>query len=79
MFQTKKQLEEREKAGEKLRAFYGGKQSETHEKISAALEKVAGEVGVSSITAIALAYVMSKAPYVFPVSSTHLQLLKHSG
>ncbi|KAI3620764.1 aryl-alcohol dehydrogenase [Moniliophthora roreri] len=32
-----------------------------------ALEKVAQEVGAKSIRAVAIAYVMHKAPYVFPI------------
>jgi aryl-alcohol dehydrogenase-like predicted oxidoreductase len=42
-FQSKKQIEERKKAGEVLRSFMGDAQSPQQEKVSAALEKVAGE------------------------------------
>lgn len=35
--------------------------------MSAALAKVADEHGIESVTAIALAYVMHKAPNVFPI------------
>jgi len=35
--------------------------------MSAALEQVAGEVGTKHITAVAIAYLMQKAPYVFPI------------
>lgn len=71
-FQTKKQVEEREKRGEKLRGFRGEAQSEDEVKISAALEKVAEELSQGqekpySIAAVALAYVLAKAPRVFPV------------
>ncbi|OAQ72504.1 aryl-alcohol dehydrogenase [Pochonia chlamydosporia 170] len=67
-FQTKKAIEERKKNGEGLRAFATtSEQSESEEKISAALEKVAGEVGVESITAVALAYVLHKAANVVPL------------
>lgn len=66
-FQTKKQIEERNKSGEGVRKLRG-EQSEEDAKISAALEKVAAEHGSDvSITAIALAYVMQKAPNVFPI------------
>jgi len=43
-------------------------QSEQEKKVSAALQKVADELrnGIS-ITAVALAYVLQKAPYVFPI------------
>lgn len=42
-------------------------QSEDEQKISAALEEVAEAHGIKSVTAVALAYVMSKAPNVFPL------------
>lgn len=66
-FQTKKQLEERQKAGEGLRNMMGAEQSEQEAKMSEALEKVAKEHGDVSITAVALAYVMQKVPRVFPI------------
>ncbi|KAK1762023.1 putative aryl-alcohol dehydrogenase AAD14 [Phialemonium atrogriseum] len=66
-FQTKKALEERKKRGEGLRSMMGGTQTEGEVKVSEALAKVAAEHGIESVTAIALAYVMSKAPYVFPL------------
>ncbi|KAF9876539.1 hypothetical protein CkaCkLH20_05947 [Colletotrichum karsti] len=65
--QTKKQLAEREKAGEGLRGMFGPGQSEEHRKASEVLEEVAKEVGTESIQQIALAYVMQKAHYVFPI------------
>jgi aryl-alcohol dehydrogenase-like predicted oxidoreductase len=73
MFQTKKAIEERKAKGERLRMMFApagedeAKQSPDQEAISAALEKVAAEHGVDSISAIALAYVMSKAENVFPI------------
>jgi len=66
-FQTKAAIEERKKKGEGLRSMLGSEQTEDEAKISAALEKVAAEHGVKSITAIALAYVLAKAPRVFPI------------
>ncbi|ORX93868.1 putative aryl-alcohol dehydrogenase Aad14, partial [Basidiobolus meristosporus CBS 931.73] len=66
-FQTKDAIAERKKRGEGLRSMFGGEQSEEEEKISAALEKVASEHGIKSLTAIAIAYVMAKAPRVFPL------------
>jgi diketogulonate reductase-like aldo/keto reductase len=36
------------------------------EKVSAALEKVAQEVG-GSITSVAIAYLLQRTPYVFPI------------
>ncbi|KAK5175654.1 putative aryl-alcohol dehydrogenase aad14 [Saxophila tyrrhenica] len=66
-FQSKKAMEERKKNNEGLRNLTGPGQSEQEAKMSEALEKVAGEHGIESVTAIALAYVMAKAPYVFPI------------
>lgn len=67
-FQSKKALEERKKAGEGLRSLMGGpEQTEQEVKISEALAKVADEHGIESVTAVALAYVMAKTPYVFPI------------
>lgn len=70
-FQTKAQIEERKKQGEGLRSLTGGGQTEDEEKISAALEKVRSELGGESITAVALAYVLQRQPYVFPVRATY--------
>ncbi|KAJ6444489.1 aryl-alcohol dehydrogenase [Purpureocillium lavendulum] len=66
-FQTKKAIEERKQKGETLRSLVTGEQSEEERKVSDALEKVAQEHGVESITAIALAYVRAKASNVFPL------------
>ncbi|KAK1995418.1 aldo/keto reductase [Colletotrichum falcatum] len=67
-FQSKKAIEERKKAGEGLRSFVSsGQQTEMEIRISEALEKVAGEHGVESVTAIALAYVRCKAANVIPI------------
>ncbi|KUM66508.1 hypothetical protein ACN42_g581 [Penicillium freii] len=66
-FQTAKQLEERKRTGEGLRSVMGAEQTEEERSISEALATVAAEHGVESITAIALAYVLCKAPNVFPL------------
>ena len=66
-FQSKQALEERKKAGEGLRGLTGPNQSEDEVKMSEALCKVAAEHGIESPTAVALAYVMAKAPMVFPI------------
>jgi aryl-alcohol dehydrogenase-like predicted oxidoreductase len=71
-FQTKKAIEERKAKGEGLRSMMTpagqeAKQTAEEEAISGALEKVAGEHGIESVTAIALAYIMSKAENVFPI------------
>lgn len=60
--QTRKALDERKKNNEGLRTLMGAGQSENEVKMSEALEKVASEHGIESVTAVALAYVMSKAP-----------------
>lgn len=65
--QSKEAMEERKKKGEGLRSMFTGEQSEEEVKMSEALSKVAGEHGIKSVTAIALAYVMAKAPNVFPL------------
>lgn len=63
--------ERREKSGENGRDLkineHGWKRTEQERKMSNALEKVGKEVGVDSVTAVAIAYVMHKAPYVFPL------------
>jgi aryl-alcohol dehydrogenase-like predicted oxidoreductase len=67
-FQSKKQIEERKKAGEGMRSMMGNaEQDPQQEKVSAALEKVAGEHGIESLSTIALAYVIQKTPNVFPI------------
>ncbi|KAK4047038.1 putative aryl-alcohol dehydrogenase aad14 [Microbotryomycetes sp. JL221] len=65
---SKKQLEAKRAEGEKLRALLGPEdQSEEEVKFSEVLSAIAEEHGVESPTAICLAYVMSKTPYVFPL------------
>lgn len=66
-FQSKKQVEERQKTGEGLRTMLGSGQSAQEVEISEALEKVAGEHGLTSVAAIALAYVIQKASNVIPI------------
>jgi aryl-alcohol dehydrogenase-like predicted oxidoreductase len=59
-FQSKAALEERKKNNEGIRSLMGGpEQTDDELKMSAALEEVANEHNVT-LTAIALAYVMSK-------------------
>ncbi|TFK24398.1 aryl-alcohol dehydrogenase [Coprinopsis marcescibilis] len=43
------------------------KRNETECAVSQALEKVANEIGAKSIRSVAIAYVLHKAPYVFPI------------
>lgn len=62
-FQSQKQIEARKNAGESLRAPQTSKEA----KVSAALEKVAYEHGLESLSTIALAYVIQKTPNVLPI------------
>jgi len=59
----------RRETGEKGRAVRNPnwERSEDERKICQALETVAGEIGATSIAAVAIAYVMQKTPYVFPI------------
>ncbi|RWA11063.1 hypothetical protein EKO27_g4064 [Xylaria grammica] len=66
-FQSAKEIEARKNRGEPLRGLGGAEQSEQEIRISSALATVAEEHGIESITAIALAYVMAKYPYVYPI------------
>lgn len=61
--------ERRAQSGEKGRAFVNPdwKRNDQEKAMSAALDKVAKEVGAKHLTAIAIAYVMQKTPYVFPI------------
>ncbi|KAF5350897.1 hypothetical protein D9758_010530 [Tetrapyrgos nigripes] len=70
---TDEEEERREKTGEKGRQLFGPEWKRTPEevKISRALEKVAKEIGAKNITAVAIAYVMQKTPYVFPIIGGH--------
>jgi aryl-alcohol dehydrogenase-like predicted oxidoreductase len=69
-FQSKKALEERRK-NDGLRGFGTTQrvvlQTEDEKRVSEALEKVAGELGIESVTAVALAYVIAKTENVFPL------------
>ena len=67
-FQTVKQMEEKKKNNEGIRSLMAGPdQTENEKAISAALDKIAQAHGLESPTAVALAYVMAKAPNVFPI------------
>ncbi|KAK7047891.1 putative aryl-alcohol dehydrogenase aad14 [Paramarasmius palmivorus] len=60
--------QKRLESGEEGRKTGGDwKRDDAEIKVSKALEKVAEEVGAKSITSVAIAYVMQKAPYVFPI------------
>ncbi|KAG6910650.1 hypothetical protein DXG01_009160 [Tephrocybe rancida] len=68
-FRTDAEEEVRRSSGEHGRKMMGNdwERNEKERKISAALEKVAKEVGTKHITAIAIAYLLQKTPYVFPI------------
>ncbi|KZT08172.1 Aldo/keto reductase [Laetiporus sulphureus 93-53] len=61
--------ERRLKSGEKGRAGFTNDwmRNPDERKVCQALEKVAADVGAKSVTAVAIAYVMQKTPYVFPI------------
>ena len=63
--------ERRRKTGENGRTMLGPwERTEDEKKMSHALEKVAKEVGLDAdlgIPAVAIAYVLQKTPYVFPI------------
>ncbi|KAA1476234.1 aryl-alcohol dehydrogenase [NADP+] [Dentipellis sp. KUC8613] len=66
---TDAEEERRRETGEKGRLMMGPnwERTENERKMSAALEKVAKEVGAKSIQAVAIAYVLHKTTYVFPI------------
>ncbi|KAH9480246.1 Aryl-alcohol dehydrogenase [NADP(+)] [Psilocybe cubensis] len=67
-FRTDEEEKRREESGELGRRLFGDwKRTEQERRVCAALEKVAGELGTKSITAVAIAYLMQKTPYVFPI------------
>ena len=43
------------------------KRTAEERKVCLELEKIADEVGAKSITSVAIAWIMQKAPYVFPI------------
>ncbi|ETS86065.1 aryl-alcohol dehydrogenase AAD14 [Pestalotiopsis fici W106-1] len=69
--QSKRELEARKAKGESLRSVFSGdmtaNQTQDEIRMSEALAQVASEHGTESVTAVALAYIMSKAPNVFPL------------
>ncbi|KAK4703705.1 hypothetical protein P7C70_g2511, partial [Phenoliferia sp. Uapishka_3] len=65
---SKSALEARKAEGEKIRSFLNPiEQTEKEVKYSEALDRIAKVHGVGSVTTVALAYILSKAPYVFPI------------
>ncbi|KAI0633425.1 aryl-alcohol dehydrogenase [Trametes polyzona] len=66
---TDEEEQRRRETGEKGRVLFGPdwERNETQRKVAKVLEQVASEVGASNIQAVAIAYVMQRTPYVFPV------------
>ncbi|KAF8529598.1 hypothetical protein BU17DRAFT_9580, partial [Hysterangium stoloniferum] len=71
--------EERRRTGEKSRAYSTTSWERTPDEIKVCrkLEEISVEIGAEHITAVAIAYLLHVAPFVFPVSSgrkiEHLQ------
>ncbi|KAF9260912.1 hypothetical protein L218DRAFT_871343, partial [Marasmius fiardii PR-910] len=68
-FLSKTEVKRRQESGEGGRTITSENWEPKEDEIliSRALEKVANEVGAKSLTAVAIAYVMQKTPYVFPI------------
>ncbi|KAI0071466.1 aryl-alcohol dehydrogenase [Panus rudis PR-1116 ss-1] len=66
---TDEEEQKRRETGEKGRTLLNREweRNEDERKVAKALEKVAAEVGAKTIQAVAIAYVMQKVPYVFPI------------
>ncbi|PPQ78310.1 hypothetical protein CVT25_011681 [Psilocybe cyanescens] len=66
---TDEEEEKRRQTGENGRTILNDawERTEKEKTVCKALEKVAGEVGAKHITAVAIAYLMQKTPYVFPI------------
>ncbi|RPD62345.1 Aldo/keto reductase [Lentinus tigrinus ALCF2SS1-7] len=68
---TDAEEEERRKTGEKGRSFlrHEWQRGDNEKKVAKVLEEIAADVGACTIQAVAIAYVMQKVPYVFPIIS----------
>lgn len=65
---TDAEEQRRLESGEEGRKILGDwKRTPEERKICAELEKIAKEVGTQHITSVAIAWIMQKAPYVFPI------------
>jgi aryl-alcohol dehydrogenase-like predicted oxidoreductase len=65
---TDEEEEQRAKSGENGRTVRGDwRRNETEIKVSRTLEKMAKDIGAKSITSVAIAWIMQKVPYVFPI------------
>jgi len=66
---TDEEEERRRQTGENGRTIFAKdwERNEKEKTVCKALEKVAAEIGVKHITSVAIAYLMQKTPYVFPI------------
>ncbi|KAF8810939.1 Aldo/keto reductase [Phlegmacium glaucopus] len=66
---TDEEEERRRQTGEKGRALGGSswERNEQEKTVCKALEKVAADIGAKHINSVAIAYLMQKTPYVFPI------------
>ncbi|KAH9913143.1 Aldo/keto reductase [Epithele typhae] len=65
---TDAEEKQREESGEKGRAALGPwLRTEDERRVCKALEEIAPQVGAKTIQAVAIAYIMQKAPHVFPI------------
>ncbi|GJJ13425.1 hypothetical protein Clacol_007679 [Clathrus columnatus] len=66
---TDEEEQRRKETGENGRTLFTSswERTEDEKKVCRKLEEIAKEIGAKSITAIAIAYVMHKTPYVFPI------------
>nr|VWO95623.1 Cytochrome P450 monooxygenase AKT7 (EC (AK-toxin biosynthesis protein 7) [Ganoderma boninense] len=66
---TDAEEDKRRESGEKGRTLMNPnwEREEKHKKVAKVLEEIAAEVSATNIQAVAIAYVMQKIPYVFPI------------
>ncbi|KAF8814304.1 hypothetical protein BYT27DRAFT_7250149 [Phlegmacium glaucopus] len=66
---TNEEEEKRRQTGEKGRTLVTSEweRNEKEKTVCKALEKVAAEIGAKHINSVAIAYLMQKTPYVFPI------------
>ncbi|KAI0684060.1 Aldo/keto reductase [Cytidiella melzeri] len=64
---TDEEEQRRRETGENGRQGTNWERTEEERKVCLALEEVAKQVGAKSIQAVAIAYLLHKAPYVFPI------------
>ena len=65
---TDAEEQRRIESGEGGRTMFGEwLRTEEERKVCAELERIAKEIGAKNITSVAIAWIMQKAPYVFPI------------